>query len=550
MRSSSAVVLRAIAFGAATLAWTSVATADDRALYYGGRVISNVEVVVVYWTSAVDPMIESGIGPFLSAITASPYIDWLEEYDTIALNGQDGKPGSNQHIGRGTFGGARTISPKNTSMTLLDSDVQTELIGQINAGSLPMPTTDGSGNVNTLYMIEFPAGYTIEVEGKYNCSSYCGYHFTLSYEGPSGLDPAISVPYAVMPDITACGGSCGSGFDEVTSIHSHELVESITDTEIGLLTGPTLTRPAAWYDETDNMELADICDPFDPAPGITGGTAVVAGYTVQLIWSDFASACVATIPVCDGTTTQPSCRPCTAYDDGVDCTGSTPVCQTEFAAPNAGQCVGCASDANCAVPTPICDKTTSTCRACMKSDCTGVTNICGTNGACVQCEDSDYSACTGATPTCDVTTGRCVGCQSNIDCPAKTPVCNRATNRCQACGASIDCPSGLVCDTGKDALEGECVDCNTTSDCTFGTCEPATHTCFTPSVDAGAPPKEAGAVNEASPTASGSGCSCRAAPSRGLSSFGVFGMAVATLLARRRRRVRPESRASSDGTPT
>jgi MYXO-CTERM domain-containing protein len=508
----AASLLGAAAFCLATLAFTPTARAE-RTLYYGGRVISNVEVVEVFWTSAVDPMIQSQIGPFFTAITASPYLDWLEEYDTIGLMGQDLAPGSNQHIGRGTFSMAVTITPKNTATSLLDSDVQTELVGQINAGVLPAPTLDAGGNVNTLYMVEFPTGYVVTVEGLESCGNFCGYHFTIPYTGPSGTSPAISVPYAVMPDISGCGGSCSSGWDEVTSIHTHELMEAITDTEAGLLVGMTLARPLAWYDPTDNMELADICDPFVSAPGVTGGNGTIAGYTVQLIWSNFANACVAEIPLCDGTTSEPACRPCTQYDNGVDCTGATPVCQTSSTATNAGQCVGCIDNTACAVPTPICDLPTTTCRACTSADCTGTTPLCGASGACVQCDATNSTACTGATPVCDLTTGTCVGCQTNTDCSGHTPICNLTSNTCQACKSNSDCTdsSGKVCDTGSDSEAGECVDCNTNKDCPAGTCNPKTHTCLVPKPDAGAPSGDAGKSGTPTPTSGTSGCSCTTA---------------------------------------
>jgi hypothetical protein len=531
-RATMRVTLSALAITAATLAWSPAARASDRAIYYGGRVISNVEVVVVFWTSGVDATTQSQIGPFLSAVTNSSYFDWLQEYDTIGLDGQDMLPGSNQHIGRGTFSEAITITPMNGSTSLLDSDVQTELVGQINAGTLPAPATDGHGNVNTLYMIEFPPGYVIELGGKYNCSSYCGYHYTISYTGVSGTDPPLSLPYAVMPDIGACGGSCGSGFDEVTSIHTHELIEAVTDTEVALDTGMTLIRPIAWYDPGDNMELADICDPFAPAAGLTGGTATIAGYTVQLIWSDFANACVAEIPICDGTTSEPACRPCTSYDDGVDCTGATPVCQTNITSPSRGECVGCLTGAECADPTPICNQATSTCRACTATDCTGKTPICGTSGGCVQCEASNYGACTGATPLCDVPTGKCVGCITNIDCSGDTPVCNPASGACGACQADTDCPTGQLCDASKDSAKGACVDCLTNQDCTFGTCNPTTHSCVLPVTDAGATKAEAGAKP---PAASSGGCSCRAVPSQRSGSWGLGGALVAVGFALRRR---------------
>src|SRR5262249_6983212 len=74
-------------------------------VYHGGAVISNVKVVQVIWgpgtylpetTSTTSPSVAS----FLTAITNSPYLDWLSEYDT-----------PNQTIGRGSFAGRYTISP-------------------------------------------------------------------------------------------------------------------------------------------------------------------------------------------------------------------------------------------------------------------------------------------------------------------------------------------------------------------------------------------------------------------------------------------------------
>ena len=53
--------------------------------YYGGRVLSNVAIVAVFWTSNVDIDLQQEVGRFYTAIAASSYIDWLEEYDTLGL---------------------------------------------------------------------------------------------------------------------------------------------------------------------------------------------------------------------------------------------------------------------------------------------------------------------------------------------------------------------------------------------------------------------------------------------------------------------------------
>ena len=59
-----------------------VAAASAHLTYYGGKVISNVKVVVVDWGPNTNSTVKSGIGGFYGAVTNSSYFDWLSEYDT------------------------------------------------------------------------------------------------------------------------------------------------------------------------------------------------------------------------------------------------------------------------------------------------------------------------------------------------------------------------------------------------------------------------------------------------------------------------------------
>ena len=93
----------ALALGGAA---TSAAAAT-KLEYYGGPVISNVEIVQIAWNDQVSPTLTGELTKAYKAILASDYLDWLSEYDTLGKVGFiDGLPGSEQHIGRGTFGGA------------------------------------------------------------------------------------------------------------------------------------------------------------------------------------------------------------------------------------------------------------------------------------------------------------------------------------------------------------------------------------------------------------------------------------------------------------
>jgi hypothetical protein len=93
----------------------SFAARDARAActlkYYGGPVVSTPKVVVVFWGGSVGAQTRTNIAAFYTAIVNSPYIDWLSEYNTVGLNGQDGLAGSNQGISRGSVYGTYTIAP-------------------------------------------------------------------------------------------------------------------------------------------------------------------------------------------------------------------------------------------------------------------------------------------------------------------------------------------------------------------------------------------------------------------------------------------------------
>ena len=249
--------------------------------YYGGHVIPNVRVIAVYWGSLVSSSTTSRIPGFYRSVTQSPYFDWLSEYDTT-ITARGGQAGTNQHIGRGSFGGAFTITPSLPAPVVTNSQIQTELAAQIAGGHLPQP------DQNSLYMIYFAPGTQIVLEGGVNtaasCVQFCAFHNTFTLNGQS-------VYYGVMPDLTdgACLLGCGpistDTFNNLTSVSSHELIEAVTDAEVGLATD--YAPPLAWYDQT-NGEIGDICNGTQGT--VTGSDG--ATYTVQTEWSNVAGACI------------------------------------------------------------------------------------------------------------------------------------------------------------------------------------------------------------------------------------------------------------------
>jgi len=226
--------------------------------YYGGHVMGNVKVIPVMWGPSVPSAVSGGIGAFYTAITDSAYFDWLAEYDTNILAWDGSTQGTNQHIGRGTATATVTITPALTATSITNDQIIAELQGQISGGHLAKP--DG----NTIYMVHFPAGMKISMpDGNggtaSSCTQFCAYHNTTS---PAGNIPEFY--YGVIPNVTTDGcelgcGPVGGGFNNTTSVASHELIEATTDAEVGLATNNA--PPLGWYDpQGSDGEIGDICN--------------------------------------------------------------------------------------------------------------------------------------------------------------------------------------------------------------------------------------------------------------------------------------------------
>src|SRR5689334_8157722 len=267
--------------------------------YFGGPVISNVHVVVVFWGTNVDPVVTTPgtIDQFFADITSSRYYDLLTEYTTLGVTGV-GTPvaSSNQTIGRGQFDATVTIIPAScpgpATCTLTDNQIQAELTSQLAAGHLPAPVKDAQGIIETFYMIYFPPGVHISLGGAPSCAAggFCAYHSNTS----------SLVPYGVLPDFGPTSGCqaphCGNGteFQNITAVTSHEMSEAVTDAQVGSATvfGPTL----AWYHHNppapDLAEIGDICGGQDVTVSAGAHT-----YSVQQEFSNIQNDCVSAPPV-------------------------------------------------------------------------------------------------------------------------------------------------------------------------------------------------------------------------------------------------------------
>jgi hypothetical protein len=142
----------------------------------------------------------------------------------------------------------------------------------IATGHLPKP--DG----NRAYALFFRPGQMISTPHGDSAHDFCAYHDTMAYGSTSAY-------FAVVPYELGNPGCrhATASFDNVTTIVSHELIETITDPGIGLMR-------LAWYDPA-NGEIGDICARTTPG-SVTGADG--RRYVVQQEWSNRARACVLT----------------------------------------------------------------------------------------------------------------------------------------------------------------------------------------------------------------------------------------------------------------
>ena len=233
---------------------SAVSASTPKLIYNGGALIENVEVYTIFWgknwsTSAIYITLAQNINNFFTAILSSSLIDQLAEYNTTS-------PKCN--IGHGSLNGTKTITAHApvSGKSITDSAIQKALNTWITAGTIA-PVTP-----NRLYFIYTDVSVKVIMGGSSSCTNFCGYHNNIG-----------GTYYAVMP-FPSCSGCLGglSALDAITGTSSHELCEAITDPVPG----------AGWYDQVHG-EIGDIC---------AWKFKKIAGYNVQLEWSNNAGSCV------------------------------------------------------------------------------------------------------------------------------------------------------------------------------------------------------------------------------------------------------------------
>jgi len=217
----------------------------------GGPVIAKPSFVPV---SFANDSLQGDIDAFVGAMAKTTYFeDVIGEYGvakpTIA------KP---IHI-------AETV-PAN----ILDADIQGFIRSKVMDQTLPAP------DANTLYVLFYPPGTTIELDGRKSCATFHGYHGEVAVGQQSAA-------YAVIARCSGIPEAPVMGIQYVSAVASHEIVEALTDPLV-------YTNPAFAMPDRDHIgfaflglaELADMC----ALDGDAFYTPSDFPYTMQRIWSN------------------------------------------------------------------------------------------------------------------------------------------------------------------------------------------------------------------------------------------------------------------------
>ena len=213
-----------------------------------GKVLDNVHVQLIFWgkswaTVDFDLEVEDVVNAVIT-ILDSPYMSALQQYRVT---------------GSGAMVGSMLVTDSDPPAVFNDTDVQNMVVALVNSGSLRAPADDPQ----LLYCVILPAGRTSAAN-----DGRTGEHFNFSLNGSRG-----QIAWVTTNDRTI------SALSSLTTIFSHELVESCSDPQFDSVQGAPGTcgsRPGA-------CEIGDVCE---------STTGVVGNVLVQSYWSQQDRACI------------------------------------------------------------------------------------------------------------------------------------------------------------------------------------------------------------------------------------------------------------------
>jgi hypothetical protein len=232
--------------------------------------LANVKVVTIFWGGMTYVPYASELNTFYSAVTNSPWMQVLSEYNTPTAK-----------IGMGSLVATYSYDNAPKYATIWDAGIQYRLTTLIQSGLVPPP--DG----NTYYAFHLPSSVIVKFKnGDASCSTFCAYHGSFNI-GSSW------VAYGVMP---TCMGGCGRDpiqLNNLYSVASHELAEAVTNPTSSSWTSPTCD------------EIADMCNHVHDTTVCSNGKS----YMIQQNWSNKAKACIGNAPIPPSPVAAPTASP-------------------------------------------------------------------------------------------------------------------------------------------------------------------------------------------------------------------------------------------------
>ena len=214
----------------------------------GGPKLNHIQVQLIFWGAAWNTFPQpvptvNEVDAAVNTIMHSSYMSTLAQYG----------------VGYGSKLPSIVISTSNPPNPFSDTDVANFITGLLNADQLQEPDE----NSQILYCVVMPV-----VVNSTN-TSFIGEHTYFSYKDEEDSTRFDNAHFAWITNSGSLGG--------LTTIFSHELVESCTDPE-----GTAILGVAGTCSQSGWCEIGDVCS----------STGVVDGVTVQSYWSQKDKACI------------------------------------------------------------------------------------------------------------------------------------------------------------------------------------------------------------------------------------------------------------------
>jgi hypothetical protein len=222
--------------------------------YHGGALLTQVEAQPVLMGSdwATNSSLVS------TAASLNSYVGYL-----VNSNYMDMLTNAGYNVGRGTAtaGVTLNLALNKTTTGLTDTQIHTNLQNAINANQVAAP------DPQRLYVVYVEPGVIVKLGAASSRTTFLGYHGAFAGHTAGGQAEDIRyavLPYPGSPNPSPSSQGFSSAFDELTSVSSHEIAESMTDPDVNYKT-------LGWYDDKLNGEIGDL----------TSQSSRLGGYLVQ-----------------------------------------------------------------------------------------------------------------------------------------------------------------------------------------------------------------------------------------------------------------------------